>query len=472
VADYTIKRGDTLSAIAKANNTTVDALMKANPSIKKADLIYAGNTLSIPGINAPTSTPVTAPAPAPTPVAPTAVDPAKVNQASALNTPGMNVLESTPGTTTPTLSPDISAILDQMPSYDPGYYGIDPNPEPFSYDPSTDASLQQFLDQGNASIMQEMANRGVTNSTTTATQIANLLKGATPEYEQAAYNRWSADQARELERANFFAGQQEAAYNRAQDLQNSLISQLSALDDEGYASYKEQLVTVQAQRSANIQSAQTYYEQKKAALENAIAKVNSTGFVDNDTALVLGIEAGTPASGIAAAVSAKQQELQQLQYKIANLVSENQQRLQAENIATAFRDNYYNPRVIAEMKSPVSSGSQPKTNTATVSDAVINTWNDIKNGYYGNLTSAQLAQIDQWIQQHPNDASLVQTIIKMAEMWSKPVPETSQKTGKIGSSTGTETTTKNNGSSRIIGGSHGKTSTNQGSQNSWYMIDR
>ena len=45
---YTIKRGDTLSAIAKRYGTTVSKLMEANPYITNANMIYAGKTLQIP----------------------------------------------------------------------------------------------------------------------------------------------------------------------------------------------------------------------------------------------------------------------------------------------------------------------------------------------------------------------------------------------------------------------------------------
>ncbi|RKG87459.1 LysM peptidoglycan-binding domain-containing protein [Corallococcus sp. CA053C] len=49
MSSYSIKSGDTLSGLAKRYNTSVSALMKANPDIKNKNLIYAGKTLNIPG---------------------------------------------------------------------------------------------------------------------------------------------------------------------------------------------------------------------------------------------------------------------------------------------------------------------------------------------------------------------------------------------------------------------------------------
>jgi molybdopterin converting factor small subunit len=45
---YTIQSGDTLSGIAKKQGTTVADLMKANPTIKDPNLIYAGASLNLP----------------------------------------------------------------------------------------------------------------------------------------------------------------------------------------------------------------------------------------------------------------------------------------------------------------------------------------------------------------------------------------------------------------------------------------
>ena len=49
---YTVKKGDTLSAIAKKYNVTVEALVASN-SIKNKDVIFIGQVLKIPENKAP-----------------------------------------------------------------------------------------------------------------------------------------------------------------------------------------------------------------------------------------------------------------------------------------------------------------------------------------------------------------------------------------------------------------------------------
>ncbi|MFK7888037.1 MAG: LysM peptidoglycan-binding domain-containing protein [Gammaproteobacteria bacterium] len=48
-ATYTVGQGDSLSAIAAREGTTVDALMAANPQISNPDMIYVDDTLVLPG---------------------------------------------------------------------------------------------------------------------------------------------------------------------------------------------------------------------------------------------------------------------------------------------------------------------------------------------------------------------------------------------------------------------------------------
>lgn len=53
---YAVKKGDTLSGIARTYGTTVSALMKLNPSIKNANLIYVGQVIVVSGTPASEST--------------------------------------------------------------------------------------------------------------------------------------------------------------------------------------------------------------------------------------------------------------------------------------------------------------------------------------------------------------------------------------------------------------------------------
>lgn len=79
MSTYTIKYGDTLSGIAKANNTDVNTLMSLNPYITNANKIYAGKTLTLPTQQQAQP----APQPAPTqsaPVQPTPTVPTKTTQ--------------------------------------------------------------------------------------------------------------------------------------------------------------------------------------------------------------------------------------------------------------------------------------------------------------------------------------------------------------------------------------------------------
>lgn len=86
MATITIQKGQTLSGIAKQNGTTIDAILKANPSIKNPNLIYAGSSLNLPG--APTS-PVVAPkASVPTPPAPVTPSSPVTQRVDQISSPG------------------------------------------------------------------------------------------------------------------------------------------------------------------------------------------------------------------------------------------------------------------------------------------------------------------------------------------------------------------------------------------------
>lgn len=102
---YTIQSGDTLSGLAKKNSTTVDDLLKLNPSIKDrtGNMIYAGAGLDIGRYTPPnpTTTPTPATTPTPTPSAEpiTYVDQAFANSHDMNNPYYKNYRVQTPAVT-------------------------------------------------------------------------------------------------------------------------------------------------------------------------------------------------------------------------------------------------------------------------------------------------------------------------------------------------------------------------------------
>jgi len=86
MATITIQKGQTLSGIAKQQGTTVDALLKVNPSIKNPNLIYAGSALNLP--EAPKPTPVAPGASGSAPVAPVTPSIPVTTRVDQISSPG------------------------------------------------------------------------------------------------------------------------------------------------------------------------------------------------------------------------------------------------------------------------------------------------------------------------------------------------------------------------------------------------
>ncbi|EYF04073.1 LysM peptidoglycan-binding domain-containing protein [Chondromyces apiculatus] len=83
-SSYAVKRGDTLSAIASRNNTTVAALRQANPQLRNPNLLSIGQNLNIPG--APGAAPASAASP-PAASPPVASPPAATPPAASASPP-------------------------------------------------------------------------------------------------------------------------------------------------------------------------------------------------------------------------------------------------------------------------------------------------------------------------------------------------------------------------------------------------
>ena len=139
---YTIKKGDNLTKIAKANGTTVAALVKAN-GIKNPNAIRAGATLNIPSVAGPIKKagggtyrerdgiPEPVKRPAPTTKPPSGTLPAPKPIDPGLNAGSVPLPKRTPKL--PALTPPKAVVPAPMPKFspvDPGLIMEKPTPKP------------------------------------------------------------------------------------------------------------------------------------------------------------------------------------------------------------------------------------------------------------------------------------------------------------------------------------------------------
>ncbi len=232
MAQYTIQKGDTLTAIAKKYNTTVDALAKAN-SISNPNLIYAGSKLNIPGSSNSTTTSTTSTTPTTT-----VTNKATNNTSAQVSVPSSATLNSKYNQSQK-VTDAYSQYQNQL-SLKPGEYQssyqdqIDQilasiqNNSTFSYDVNADVLYQQYKEQytknGQMAMKDTMANAatlsggyGNSYATTAGQQVygqyMSELANVIPELEQNAYNKYANEQNERYNQLGALQGLESQAYS-------------------------------------------------------------------------------------------------------------------------------------------------------------------------------------------------------------------------------------------------------------------
>lgn len=239
---YKIKKGDTLSGIASRYGTSVSALAKAN-NIKNPNLIYAGNTLTIPGSSSASTTKKITTASKATATAPKAPAAPKATQ-TATQKKVAQLESSKPTYTQSDALKQAASALAQKEQAKPGEYQSSyaqqiqdllnkvTNREKFSYDMNADPLYQQYKDQytqqGQMAMMDTMANA------------AALTGGYGNSYASTAGNQ--AYQAYLGQLNNVIPELYNAAYGRYRDEGNDMYQQLGVLqglEESEYGKYRD-----------------------------------------------------------------------------------------------------------------------------------------------------------------------------------------------------------------------------------------
>ena len=284
MATYKIKSGDTLSQIAQANGTSVSELAKLN-GISNPNLIYAGQTLNLPG--ADTTSKQSA----------TTTPKAETTQSATTKTPSVQVSAPKVDASTVTNSKDLSDYgsfeykpfvydgykesdtvskwKDQLESWQkPGEFSSDYteaakqamekylNRDKFSYDLNGDALYQQYKDQyilqGQQAMMDTMGQAaamtgGYGNSYAqsvgqqTYQGYLQQLNDKVPELYQLALDQYNREGDEMLNQYGLLSDRENTEYGRYRDTvsdayaeRDYLSNQYNAERDFDYSKYSDQ----------------------------------------------------------------------------------------------------------------------------------------------------------------------------------------------------------------------------------------
>ena len=233
MASYTVKKGDTLSAIAKQYGTTYQEIAEAN-GISNPNLIYAGQTLKIGNDTPAATTPETptatqSPTQSPTQTTPTSDAVQKAND--MLNQHLANKPGAMQGTWIGILQDTINKIL---------------NREKFSYDLNGDMLYQQYKDQattqGKLAMMDTMGQAaamtgGYGNSYAQSVGqqayqgYLQNLNDKIPELYQLALDQYNTEGDALYTQASILAQMDEQEYNRHRDTMSDWYTDRDYLTD-------------------------------------------------------------------------------------------------------------------------------------------------------------------------------------------------------------------------------------------------
>jgi len=166
----------------------------------------------------------------------------------------------------------------------------------FSYDPANDAQFQAAAKELTRNVMETMNARGILNSTITQNQVQQGVSSLLPQYQEIARQQFQDEGKVLMSQMDMLLGMDETNYNRYQDEGERLAEALNLameMDDRQFDRWKAAADERRTLAKETIEAEKRADEKKRQDVEDAWDKVNELGYVDNESSLILGVEAGT-----------------------------------------------------------------------------------------------------------------------------------------------------------------------------------
>lgn len=168
--------------------------------------------------------------------------------------------------------------------------------QPFQYDPTQDVGLQAAQGQVQQSVMEETGARGILSSTITGDRMVQGTAALVPEFEKIARDEYQQDINTKLNIASFLSDLDTKEYKTFQDKTQrtqEIADFILKLGDREYQIYRDEVSQSYNNEKLAFEKSLASLDIQRKAVSDAWDRVSQLGYVDNESALTLGVAVGT-----------------------------------------------------------------------------------------------------------------------------------------------------------------------------------
>lgn len=187
--------------------------------------------------------------------------------------------------------------------------------QPFSYDPTQDKALKAAQKEATRQTLERAAGRGTLYSSGTISGAARAQAALIPQFEAQQYQRYADEKNRELSMMSTLMEWDAMQANRYMDqleLAKTKFDYILKLDQQNFEKFQVMLEQRNFEKEYQLQQQSIQLERQIQEIEAAYKRVEAIGYVDNNTAIILGIPVGTPAQWVQELELQMQKEFEKL----------------------------------------------------------------------------------------------------------------------------------------------------------------
>lgn len=273
------------------------------------------------------------------------------------------------------LKDQLATVKGQVGSYQSQYtpqinQALNNMQQEFTYDPNTDSALKLAQQQIAQATREEAAKRGALYGDTAQSMVAQEMAKQIPTYEELARQKFNDRFNRNVQIASTVMQLDSEAYKRSTDKITQtmdIINLTSQLNDSDAKMFFDTRSAMLQDKQFQLEAQKFDFDKEIKLLNNAMDRVNTIGYVDNETSAILGLPVGTPSSQAREAALNRENQIKTQQMQIDANAKENDKQIQANKDLETIRFGNEMTKLKSEQTYQSSEAAKDRTFKASES---------------------------------------------------------------------------------------------------------